>query len=75
MYTPTFRTKKNGVPVLSEDELDINLQNGKQGHSAYTPEPLDVQKAHGMAGRLSLIYHPDAEKYGVEAGRCTVRTD
>lgn len=23
MYTPTFRTKKNGVPVVSKDELDI----------------------------------------------------
>lgn len=23
MYTPTFRTKKNGVPILSKDELDI----------------------------------------------------
>lgn len=23
MYTPTFRTRKNGVPVLSKDEIDI----------------------------------------------------
>lgn len=23
MYTPRFRTKKNGVPVLSKDEIDI----------------------------------------------------